>query len=51
MRGSEGGLGYAESPEADVVAVELVLACDQALSGYYRMYIGRQVMVMNMHFN
>jgi hypothetical protein len=36
MRGSEGGLGYAESPEADVVAVELVLACDRALSGYYR---------------
>jgi hypothetical protein len=51
MRGSEGGSGCAKSPGADVVAVELVLACDQALSGYYRMYIGRQVMVMNMHFN
>jgi hypothetical protein len=36
MRGSEDGLGYAKSPGADVRAVELVLACDQALSGYYR---------------
>jgi len=32
---SEGGLGCAKSPGADVGAVELVLACDQALSGYY----------------
>ena len=41
MRGLEGGLGYAESPKADVGAVELVLACDQALSGYYRIVLYR----------
>jgi hypothetical protein len=51
MRGSEGGLGCAESPEVGVGAVELVLACDRALSGYYRNAQGSEVVVMNMHFN
>ena len=52
MTGSEGGLECAESPGADVGAVEPVLASDQALSGYYRIYIiGREVILVNMHFD
>lgn len=52
MTASEGGLECAESPRADVGAVEPVLASDQALSGYYRIYIiGREVILVNMHFD
>jgi len=36
---SEDGLGCAKSPGADVGAVERVSACEQALWGYYRIYI------------
>ena len=52
MTASEGGLECAESPRADVGEEEPVLASDQALSGYYRKYfIGREVILVNMHFD